>query len=596
MLEVNFMYNNQMKIYCQPKDLLKDIFKKFTTKANIEDKNIFYFFNCIIINNLNQTIEELTNQKSFIIFPTTFENFDPNKYMKIESNEVICPECKCSAFLTIKDYKMNLNCSKNNHKFSNILIKDFSKTQEINNNAFILNSYNYQNGINNNNNFNQGNYICKEHNEKYISYCKTCKKNICLICKNNHDAHEAIEYSKILIKDDKLIKDMDEIRKIIDSFENNINEIIKKLNIVKDNIEEYYRIIYGLINNYIKNKNKNQVILKNIKDIICNNNLINDIKKINNSENKYNNIINIYNKIKFLNIYDEINSLNHKNEIINKSKSYTLIYKISKNINKIKLFGTNFVNNNKNILKLEIKGKEYELMENYIFQNNNDNNELKVKIRGIENVSNMEDMFNECSSLLTLPDISKWNTINVTNMKSIFNECSSLLSLPDISKWNTLNVTNMGNMFSGCSSLSYLPDISKWNTTNVTNMGAMFYGCSSLLSLPDISKWNTTNVIDMGSMFDGCSSLSYLPDISKWNTINVINMGNMFDGCSSLSSLPDISKWNTINVNNMGAMLIECSSLSSLPDISKWNTTNVTEKRNIFYGCLSLIEIPDIFK
>jgi len=144
-----------------------------------------------------------------------------------------------------------------------------------------------------------------------------------LVCKNSHDALKTIEYSKILIKDDNIIKDMDEIRKVIDSFENNINEIIKKLN-----IEEYYRIIYDLINNYIKNKNKNYVILKNIKDIICNNYLINDIKKINNSDNKYNNIINIYNKIKFLNIYNEINSLNHKNEIINKSKSYTdIIFK-----------------------------------------------------------------------------------------------------------------------------------------------------------------------------------------------------------------------------------------------------------------------------
>ena len=544
---------------------MKDLFKKFTTEANIEGKNTIYFFNGNIISNSNKTIEELTNQKSFIIFPTTFDNFDPNKSLKIESNEVICPECKCSAFLTIKDYKMNLNCSKNNHKFNNIPIKDFSKTQEINNNSFIFNSFNYKNGINNNNYFNQGNYICKDHNEKYISYCKTCKKNICLICKKYHDSHEAIEYSKIIIKDDNIIKDMDEIRKIIDSFENNINQIIKKLNIVKENIEEYYRIIYGLINNYFKNKNKNYVILKNIKDIICNNNLINDIKKINNSDNKYNNIINIYNKIKFLNICDEINSLNHKNEIINKSKSYSLIYKIDKNSNEIKLFGTNFVNNNKNILKLEIKGKEYELMENYIFQNNN-NNELKVKIRGIENVTNMEDMFNECSSLLSLPDISKWNTINVTNMKSIFNECSSLVSLPDISKWNTTNVTNMGNMFSLCSSLSYLPDISKWNTTNVTNMGAMFYGCSSLLSLPDISKWNTNNVTDMGSMFDGCSSLSCLPNISKWNTINVTNMGYMFDGCSSLLSLPDISKWNTINVTNMGAMSMSlCATFQPMP-------------------------------
>ena len=44
-------------------------------------------------------------------------------------------------------------------------------------------------------------------------------------------------------------------------------------------------------------------------------------------------------------------------------------------------------------------------------------------------------------------------------MESMFFGCSSLLSLTDISKWNTSNVTNMGYMFEDCSSLSSLPDI-----------------------------------------------------------------------------------------------------------------------------------------
>ena len=52
-------------------------------------------------------------------------------------------------------------------------------------------------------------------------------------------------------------------------------------------------------------------------------------------------------------------------------------------------------------------------------------------------------------------------------------------------------------MFYGCSSLISLPDISKWNTKNVTDMGYMFYECSSLKSLPDISKWKTNNVVNI---------------------------------------------------------------------------------------------------
>ena len=61
-------------------------------------------------------------------------------------------------------------------------------------------------------------------------------------------------------------------------------------------------------------------------------------------------------------------------------------------------------------------------------------------------------------------------------------------------------------MFYGCSSLSSLPNISKWNTNKVYNMRWMFNGCSSLSSLPDISKWNNNNV---DKMFNECLSLLF---------------------------------------------------------------------------------------
>ena len=45
-------------------------------------------------------------------------------------------------------------------------------------------------------------------------------------------------------------------------------------------------------------------------------------------------------------------------------------------------------------------------------------------------------MFDNCSKLSSLPDISKWNTENITDMKAMFNKCSKLSPLPDISKQN----------------------------------------------------------------------------------------------------------------------------------------------------------------
>ena len=102
--------------------------------------------------------------------------------------------------------------------------------------------------------------------------------------------------------------------------------------------------------------------------------------------------------------------------------------------------------------------KEYDIMEEYKIENY-PNNKLRIKLKGIDNVTNMSYMFNYCESLSSLPDISKWNTNNVTNINGMFNGCSSLSSLPDISKWNTNNITNMREMFSECSKLKYSNEI-----------------------------------------------------------------------------------------------------------------------------------------
>jgi len=136
-----------------------------------------------------------------------------------------------------------------------------------------------------------------------------------------------------------------------------------------------------------------------------------------------------------------------------------IIYDMN-NENKVKIFGYEFVKNNRNICKIIIDNKEYEIRVKLKVKSNN-NNKLKIKLKGIDNVTNMSHIFEGCSSLTSLPDISKWNTSKVTNMSHIFEGCSSLTSLPDISKWNTSKVTNMSYMFNECSSLLSLPDISK---------------------------------------------------------------------------------------------------------------------------------------
>ena len=64
-----------------------------------------------------------------------------------------------------------------------------------------------------------------------------------------------------------------------------------------------------------------------------------------------------------------------------------------------------------------------------------------------------------------------------------------------------------------CSSLIFLPDISKWNTRSVENMRLMLNGCATLSIIPGISKWDTSNLIDISNVFRLCKSLAYLQKI-----------------------------------------------------------------------------------
>ena len=91
-----------------------------------------------------------------------------------------------------------------------------------------------------------------------------------------------------------------------------------------------------------------------------------------------------------------------------------IIYDIKRDDRYINIFGYKFVKNNRNICKMIIDNKEYQITEQYNIENYI-NNELKIKLKGINNITDMSNMFYECKSLSSLPDVSIWNINNVTN-------------------------------------------------------------------------------------------------------------------------------------------------------------------------------------
>ena len=86
------------------------------------------------------------------------------------------------------------------------------------------------------------------------------------------------------------------------------------------------------------------------------------------------------------------------------------------------------------------------------------------------------------------------DTCNVTNMRDMFYQCSGLTSL-DVSGWDTSKVTDMNQMFKYCKKLETL-DISGWDTSNVTDMNGMFNSCIKLNTIKMIgcSKATIENI------------------------------------------------------------------------------------------------------
>ena len=103
----------------------------------------------------------------------------------------------------------------------------------------------------------------------------------------------------------------------------------------------------------------------------------------------------------------------------------------------------------------------------------------------------MNALFYECSSLKSIPDISKWKIKNVVNINNIFKGCSSLLSFPDISKWHFNNITEKSNINisienTSSSNYSSIED-------NKNNIDSYNINSSSLLKNKEKSDFNNMN-------------------------------------------------------------------------------------------------------
>ena len=245
MAEAIFNYEGiNTTIQCEINEKMKDIIDRFLIKLGKKENNLYYLYNGTQINyelTFNEQANDIDkNRKKMNIIVTKSEDAQ-NIIKEIISKDIICPECKESILIDIKDFKINLYGCKNNHKIDNILLNKYEESQKVDLTKIVCNICNKNNKNNCHNNefyrcntcnknlcslcfkkhdkkhdkkhiiinYDETNYICGKHKESFIQYCKTCKNNICIVCGKEHKNHDILNLGEILVTKDELVKIME---------------------------------------------------------------------------------------------------------------------------------------------------------------------------------------------------------------------------------------------------------------------------------------------------------------------------------------------------------------------------------------------------
>ena len=174
----------------------------------------------------------------------------------------------------------------------------------------------------------------------------------------------------------------------------------------------------------------------------------------------------------------------------------------------------------------------------------------------ITHLNSLQNFFRDITNLISISFTPEFNTENVENMNGMFWECISLISI-NFSNLNTKNVKDMEAMLYGCISLHSM-DFSNLDLRNVEIMYKFCYRCDSLV-LVNFTNTSTSNLTSYPGLFANCVNLTSV----ELPNFNARNIDGMFDHCPNLKyidirslsgqeygSIGEVSSYGTIITNS----------------------------------------------
>ena len=479
-------------IPCQSKEKIKNSLERFASMMQVDFNTAYFLYKGNKINE-ELSFEELANEEDKSMNQMDIQLIEINNNIIINEElkkpkEITCPKCQENIFIKIEDIKIGVFSSINNNKIEdiNININNIEKAQKNSLNNMVCNDCNQvKNDINEL-------HLCEECNKQYCFNCKQIhdKKHSKINDKiyNINEVHIENNINSIIEPEDNIPSgnQMNEFKIYIDKFIENTKDIINRLEDLLRYFESYNNMIimkdydnkcletpknnYGFLND--------KEIIKNIKEIINDNNIENKFKKM-------------------MNLYDVMN-IEEKNKRIEYDNYITgELHILEEDVNHLVRIIGSFEEYKR---EKKIKNNDFDCMYE---------NEQELKDNCIIEINN---------KVIPFTYFYKFNDTGKYSIKYSFKT--------KISKPN--------NMFFNCKNLDSI-NLSNFNTDNIINLSGMFYGCSNLTNL-DLSGFNTKNVIDMSNLFHSCKRLLYV-NLYNFHTEKVTNIESMFENCESLTNI-----------------------------------------------------------
>lgn len=167
-------------------------------------------------------------------------------------------------------------------------------------------------------------------------------------------------------------------------------------------------------------------------------------------------------------------------------------------------------------------------------------------------------MFQYCYDLNDISNLDLGTAPTGLSCLSMFGYCTSLTSVNDI---NLTKADNVEDMFLNCSAIVTAKNIKLSGPATGVDADSMFRGCSSL---EDVTGLEIDNVDISVSMFRDCSSLDTIPNLTA---TSLVDGAGMFISCTNL---PDFTISDTDSLDDASSMFVNCTSLTAPPvtDIS----------------------------